>query len=75
MINPAFNIKILQSFIAIFSAKADILLENLNKKIKQPIYDDAKDESEGADSFFDILPYINACSLDMVSGEAWNTIQ
>lgn len=75
MINPAFNAKILRSFIAIFSAKTDILLENMKKEIEQPISYNAKKGNESefhhlpAVDCFNILPYMNACSLDMVSGE------
>lgn len=55
MLNSAFNMKILQSFIPIFNAKTDILLGKLMKEING--------ES------FNILPYMNRCTLDMISGK------
>lgn len=54
MLNPAFNMKILQSFIPIFNAKTNILLENLSK------------ETNGR--MFNVLTYMNSCTLDMISG-------
>lgn len=56
LLNPSFNLKILQSFVPIFNEKTDQMLRNLDKKAGQ-----------GA---FDVSEYIFACTLDMVCGTA-----
>lgn len=53
--NPSFNLKILQSFVPIFNEKAKFMLNKL-------------DEQAG-NANFDILPFMNACTLDMVCGK------
>lgn len=53
--NPSFNSKILQSFVPIFNSKTETMLNRLDKEAGNPN--------------FDILPYMNACTLDMVCGK------
>lgn len=53
ILNSAFNLKILQSFIPIFNAKSDLLVRNVGRMI-----------GKGS---FDVAPIIFACTLDMVS--------
>lgn len=53
--NPAFNLKVLQSFVPIFNEKIHILLENM--------------ENEVQNTYFDILPYMTECTLNMVTGK------
>lgn len=55
ILNTAFNLKILQSFIPIFCEKVQHLVRNLREK-----------EDEDA---FDITPMVHACALEMVCGE------
>lgn len=52
ILNTAFNIRILQSFIPIFNAKVTYLVRNIGEKVE----DDA----------FDISELMFACTLDMV---------
>lgn len=53
--NPSFNTKILQSFESIFNEKTKIMLEMLEKEI--------------GNGRFDIASYMNALTLDMISGK------
>lgn len=53
--NPSFNLKILQSFVPIFNEKTKSMLDKLDK--------------EAGNANFDILPFMNACTLDMVCGK------
>lgn len=55
-INPTFNNRILQSFVPVFNANVDILVETLRPYVtgRQP---------------FDIGENIGACTLDMVCGK------
>lgn len=55
LLNPTFNLKILQSFVPIFNDKTNIMLENLDKEAGNPN--------------FDLSKYMHACTLDMVCGE------
>lgn len=55
LLNPSFNLKILQSFVPIFNNKTKIMLENLEKEAGNPN--------------FDFAPYMHACTLDMVCGK------
>lgn len=55
LLNPSFNLKILQSFVPIFNEKTNIMIENLDKEAGNP--------------WFDIGAYMHACTLDMVCGE------
>ncbi|GFG29131.1 hypothetical protein Cfor_03845, partial [Coptotermes formosanus] len=52
MITPSFHFKILENFLKVFSEKSEVLVRTLQKKI-------------GSQSF-DIYPYINRCSLDII---------
>lgn len=52
--NPSFNSKILQSFIPIFNDKTKSMVNKL--------------DTEAGNRNFDILPYMNGCTLDMVCG-------
>lgn len=54
LLNPCFNLKILQSFVPIFNEKTNLMLSNLDKEVNSGI--------------FDISQYIFACTLDMVCG-------
>ncbi|XP_055299855.1 cytochrome P450 4g1-like [Sitodiplosis mosellana] len=53
LMNPAFNLKTLQSFQPIFNEKIKILVENLDKQVGK--------------SHFNLLPYMSGCTLDMIS--------
>lgn len=53
--NPSFNSKILQSFVPIFNGKTKTMLEKL--------------DNEAGNNNFDILPFMNECTLDMVCGK------
>lgn len=53
--NPSFNPKILQSFVPIFNEKTQIMLDKLDK--------------QAGNMNFDILPFMNAYTLDMVCGK------
>lgn len=53
--NPSFNLKILHSFVPIFNSKTKNMLMKLDK--------------EAGNENFDILPFMNACTLDMVCGK------
>lgn len=55
LMNPSFNSKILQSFVPIFNDKTKSMLNKLDK--------------EAGNRNFDILPFMNACTLDMVCGK------
>lgn len=55
LLNPTFNLKILQSFVPIFNDKTKIMLENLDR--------------EAGNLNFDLSQYMHACTLDMVCGE------
>lgn len=55
LLNPTFNLKILQSFVPIFNDKTNICLGNLDKEAGNPN--------------FDLSKYMHACTLDMVCGE------
>lgn len=55
LMNPSFNLKILQSFVPIFNEKTKSMLQKLDK--------------ETGNANFDILPFMNACTLDMVCGK------
>lgn len=55
LLNPTFNLKILQSFVPIFNDKTNIMLENLDK--------------ETGNKNFDLSKYMHACTLDMVCGK------
>lgn len=61
LLNPSFNMKILQSFVSIFNEKTNVMLEKLDKEVDQ--------------NAFDISPYMFACTLDMVCGKYFNTSQ
>lgn len=52
--NPSFNLKILQSFVPIFNEKTKNMLEKLDKEV--------------GNTNFDILPFMNVLTLDMVCG-------
>lgn len=53
--NPSFNLKILQSFVPIFNEKTQYMLNQLDK--------------QAGDACFDILPFMNSLTLDMVCGK------
>lgn len=53
--NPSFNLKILQSFVPVFNEKAQTMLNQL--------------DTQTGNAHFDILPFLNACTLDMVCGK------
>ncbi|XP_031639345.1 cytochrome P450 4C1-like [Contarinia nasturtii] len=53
LMNPSFNLKILQSFFPIFNEKTKILVENIERELGKP--------------HFDINKYTSACTLDLVS--------
>lgn len=55
MLNNAFNLKILQSFVPIFNEKVEYLIRNLNDRVN--------------DDYFDITPMIHACTLEMICGK------
>jgi cytochrome P450 len=55
LILPTFNPRILEGFVDVFSAQAQILVRKL-----------AGEEGKGA---FDIFHYVNLCSLDIICGE------
>lgn len=55
LLNPSFNLKILQSFVPIFNDKTNIMLEKLDKEAGNPC--------------FDLSQYMHACTLDMVCGK------
>lgn len=55
LMNPSFNSKILQSFVPIFNTKTNSMLKKL--------------DTEVGNTNFDILPFMNACTLDMVCGK------
>lgn len=59
LLNPSFNLKILQSFVPIFNDKTNIMLDNL--------------EAEVGKKNFDVSQYMFACTLDMVCGE-WSAL-
>lgn len=55
MLNTAFNLKILQSFIPVFYEKVKYLVRNL--------------EAREGEQPFDITPMVHACALEMVCGK------
>lgn len=57
-LNKAFNPKSLQSFLPIFREKVKYLVRNIGEKVD--------------DDYFDISPFIHACTLDMVCGKWTN---
>lgn len=57
VLNKAFNLKILESFIPIFNEKVKYLIRNLGKQVQR---DD-----------FEITPLIYHCTLDMVCGKCF----
>jgi cytochrome P450 family 4 len=57
MITPTFHFKILENFLEVFSEKSEILVRKLQKEV-------------GSHSF-DIYPYINSCTLDIICGEVF----
>lgn len=61
LLNPTFNLKILQSFVPIFNDKTNIMLENLDKEAGNPN--------------FDLSQYMHACTLDMVCGELHSVLR
>lgn len=52
--NPSFNLKILQSFVPIFNEKTKFMLDKLDK--------------QSGNANFDILPFMNAFTLDAICG-------
>lgn len=60
LLNPTFNLKILQSFVPIFNEKTNIMVKNLDK--------------EAGNGTFDVSKYIFACTLDMVCGKYGNIL-
>jgi cytochrome P450 len=57
MITPTFHFKILEGYLEVFSEKSEILVRTLQKEV-------------GSQSF-DIYPYINRCTLDIICGEVF----
>jgi cytochrome P450 family 4 len=57
MLTPAFHFKILENFLEVFSEKSEILVRKLQKEI-------------GPQSF-DIYPYINSCTLDVICSKVF----
>lgn len=55
IIVPAFHVKILDKFVQTFNANSKILLERLEKHVGSP--------------GFDIYPYMNLLTLDIICGE------
>lgn len=60
-INPTFNVKIIESFLEIMRKNGIILCEQLKNRV---------DSEE-----FDILPYVETCALDIISGKIFHTIK
>jgi len=58
MITPTFHVKILDSFVEVFSQNSEILVRMLQKEV-------------GSQSF-DVYPYITLCALDILCGECLN---
>lgn len=58
LLNPCFNLKILQSFVPIFNDKTNLMLNNLKKEV--------------GTGPFDVAQYLHACTLDMVCGQYIN---
>ena len=58
MITPSFHVKILDSFVEVFSQNSEILVRMLQKEV-------------GSKSF-DVYPYITLCALDILCGECLN---
>jgi hypothetical protein len=58
MITPSFHIKILDSFVDVFSQNSEVLVRMLQKEVG----------SHG----FDMYPYITLCALDILCGECLN---
>jgi hypothetical protein len=58
MITPTFHLKILESFVEVFSQNSEILVRMLKKEVG----------SQG----FDVYPYITLCALDILCGECLN---
>lgn len=54
LLNPCFNLKILQSFVPIFNEKTNLMLSNMDKEVNKGL--------------IDISQYMFACTLDMVCG-------
>lgn len=54
LMNPCFNMKILQSFVPIFNEKTNLMLSKLDVEVNGGV--------------IDISPYMFACTLDMVCG-------
>jgi cytochrome P450 len=55
LILPSFNPRILEGFVDVFNAQAQILIRKL-----------AEEVGKGA---FDVFHYVNLCSLDIICGE------
>jgi len=58
MITPTFYMRILNSFVEVFSQNSEILVRMLQKEV-------------GAQGF-DVYPYITLCALDILCGECLN---
>lgn len=55
LLTPAFHFKILESFMSVFTEKANLLVQDLEPKI------------EG--DYFDVLPMITNTTLDVICGK------
>lgn len=60
MLTPTFHFKILEDFVEVFNSVSDVLIENLKKNV--------------GEKSFDIYPYFNLCTLDIICGNTYSYI-
>ncbi|KAK7863478.1 hypothetical protein R5R35_010514 [Gryllus longicercus] len=60
MITPTFHFKILESFLDVFVEKSQIMVDMIEKELKNP-------------KGFDVYPYITLCALDIICETAMGT--